>query len=145
MIFRRTKREDPRLDITPLVDVVFLLIIFFTITTTFTTTSGIDIKLPSSNSERIIERDDKILITIQTDGTIWVDDGNISMSRLGSRLEGLFNQNNDALVVIQADESVKHGLVVKVMDLAQQTGLRRLAVATEPGSSEVDEKERVTP
>ena len=137
MKFRRPKPEGEGvfINLTPLIDVVFLLLIFFLLSTTFITIRyGIKVKLPTTTTpqERIEEN---IVISITKDnelyiGRKWVKEKDlITLLRKDIKKKG-------ALVLINADKDVKHGKVVKVMDLAKQAGVRNLGILTSP------EKER---
>jgi len=123
------------INLTPLIDVVFLLLIFFLLSTTFVTIRyGIKVKLPTTTTlqERIEEN---IVISITKDnelyiGRKWVKEKDlITLLRKDIKKKG-------ALVLINADKDVKHGKVVRVMDLAKQAGIRNLGILTSP------EKER---
>jgi len=124
------RREDLRVEITPLIDVVFLLLIFFTITTTFVTTPGIRVKLPkaAASETQLDEQDATVALT--RDGGILFSHREVAMDDLAAELLRLATSNPDTLVIVQADEAVEHGRVVEVMDLAKRHGLNRLAIAT---------------
>ncbi len=144
MQFRKRERDDPRINITPLVDILFLLIIFFTVTTTFATTGGIDVNLPEAASQREIEKVEKLFVIINKQGRAYIEGERMTDPELARRFERLKSEHKDALVIIQADKSTSHGRVVEVMDLAQVTGLRRLAIATEQKAERPEEEEEDT-
>ena len=131
MRFRTREVDDPRPDITPLVDVVFQLIIYFAVSTTFAITGGFKVRLPQANAPQEMEKSDRVSIEIQATGAISMDGRPLNEAELGRELLAAAKKNPKALVVIKADRSVNHGLVVTVMDLAQEAGLERLAIATE--------------
>jgi len=131
MIFRRRERDDPMPNITPLVDILFLLIIFFTVTTTFATSGGIDISLPEAASQRSLEKVDKLYVVVNRQGQAHIEGERMSDRELSERFRELSDKDADALVVIEADRQTSHGRVVTVMDLAKTAGLKRLAIATE--------------
>jgi biopolymer transport protein ExbD len=124
-------REDPRPDLTPLVDIVFNLLLFFVVTTTFAATGGIGVKLPESSNRQPIEQTEKIIVTMDREGGVYVSGAKKNLAELSAVLSDLAAKNRDALVIIQADRQTRHGLVVAVMDMAQGLGLKRLAIATE--------------
>ena len=131
MMFRRKVQEEPKVDMTPMVDVVFLLLIFFMISTTFVQTPGINVNLPESSSQVVEKEPREIKVYIEKDGAIHLEDQAVSLNDLEARLAKLHGAGKDATFVLMADREVRHGLVVQVMDLAQQAGFKKLAIATE--------------
>ena len=130
MRFKEKLREDPKPDLTSLTDIMFILIIFLTVTTTFAGVGGLNVNLPESSSERKLEETDKIFVVIDRHGDAFVDGRPINDNALAARFAALAAANNQTLVIVQADKIALHGRVVDVMDLAQTAGLRRLAIAT---------------
>jgi len=139
MEFKRIKRADPRMDITPLIDVILLLVIFFMLTTTFIGAPAIKVNLPTSSAKEISKEQKEVKVTITKDGKLYVDrktggSGDpISLKELGKLFNKAARENRETMVIIRADESTTHGNVVAVMDLAKNSGLNKLAIATKPG------------
>ena len=139
MQFRKTRRADPRVDITPLIDVVLLLVIFFMLTTTFIGAPAIKVNLPTSSAKEISKEQKEVKITITKDGKLYVDQRTggsgdpISLKELGKFLNKAARENRDTMVIVRADENTTHGNVVAVMDLAKKAGLNKLAIATKAG------------
>ncbi len=131
MKFRERKKEDPRISIAPLVDILFLLIIFFTVTTTFATSGGIDVSLPKSSSQAPLEKIDKLFVIINRDGKTFIDGLRLRDDALRARFAEIAAKETESIIVIQADRLAQHGRVVAVMDLASEAGLNRLAIAVE--------------
>ncbi len=132
MKFRRKKEmEDPRPTMTPLIDILFLLIIFFTVTTTFANTGGIDINLPQASSQLEIEKVDKLYVVLDQGGQAYIKGDKKTVTELRDEFTALYKNNADALLVVEADKNTNHGRVVEIMDMAQSAGLKRLAIATE--------------
>lgn len=134
MRFKEKRREDPKPDLTSLTDIMFILIIFLTVTTTFATSGGLNVNLPEASSQRALEDVDKLYIVINNRGAAFIDGRPVSEPALEDRFRALARKNPQALVIIEADKTAQHGRVVTVMDLAQAAGLRRLAIATEQKS-----------
>ncbi len=130
MQFRERTRSDIHLDITPIVDMVFNLLIFFALSLNFIVTPGIKVDLPESITEEIIREEEEIIIVMKKDNSIFVNSNPVSFDRLFFDLNNYAQQNKDALVVIHADREVPHGKVVKMMDTVKRAGLVRLAIAT---------------
>ena len=133
MRFQTRSRDDVQLDMTPLVDVVFLLLIFFMLSTSLSVNPGIKIDLPKSSAEQIKKKKTTLRVAIEAGGRIYLEGKKLSLPQLREKFQVVGKeQGDDALVVIEADKKVYHGLVVKVMDAAKSAGLNKLAIATEP-------------
>lgn len=132
MRFRKARRDVVNPDITPLVDVVFLLLIFFMLSTTFIVSPGIRINLPQAEAEAVRHERKDIRIKIDSEGSIYVENQRMSPDDLDERLLDTARIDRDVLVVIEADEEAAHKFVVDVMDRAKSSGLHRLAIATRP-------------
>ncbi len=131
MKFHTIHHARPELDITPLIDVVLMLVIFFMISTSFIFQPGIMVKLPvSSQTEATAPKGAQILITA---------DGDLFFERLrttSAELENQMRQFPDkSIVTIKADQAVSHGTVVEAMNHAKNAGFQRLAIATRPESA----------
>jgi biopolymer transport protein ExbD len=134
MRFPRRRRPAPTTDLTPLIDVVFLLLIFFAVSTSFVTAQGIQVDLPRSRTRDTVDQDNSLRVTVRQEGQLYLDDRPVNLDGLRAAFERAASGDVPPVVVIRADQAVAHGLVVQVMDLAQRSGLRRLSVATEPQS-----------
>ena len=125
-------RSDSTLDITPIVDTVFNLLIFFALSLNFIVTPGINVSLPQSGTNEIIRKSDEFIIEINKDNAIFVAGKQITKDELSLLLSDAAQKNKERLVIIQADQDSIHGSVVSVMDMAKRAGLTRLAIATTP-------------
>ena len=132
MRFQTHKRDEVQLDITPLVDVVFLLLIFFMLSTTLSINPGIKVDLPRASAKQVKKKKTTVRIAIEASGRIYADGKKISLQKLNGIFSGLAKKDPETLVIIEADKKVYHGVVVKVMDAAKISGLNKLAIATEP-------------
>ncbi len=135
MHFKPMKREESRFDLTPLVDVVFLLLIFFMLSTTFIVAPGIKVKLPTSSSTEISREKKEVRVVMAKDDKIFVEQKLVTIDELGKYLKKAARENREGMVIIQADERVLHGKVVEVMDVAKTSGFNKLAIATRPKES----------
>ncbi len=132
MRFRRprTRRDVALINLTPLIDVVFLLLIFFMVATSFSLIRGIKVDLPTTTTpQEKIEQN--IVISVTKDGRIYLDKTQISKTELVKTLKRQIGEKN-SLVVINADKDTRHGMVVEVMDLAKQGGAGKLGILTTP-------------
>lgn len=130
---RRPRRAA--LDMTPLIDVVLMLVIFFMLTTTFVLSPGVQVDLPQGSAVQEPRESDTI-ITLTKDGRLFFQDAEVSLETLRAVLQRSFQQQPTLRVVIKADTVVQHGQVVAVMDMAKVIGIDRLAIATAPKSIE---------
>jgi biopolymer transport protein ExbD/biopolymer transport protein TolR len=136
--FKHARREDVRVDLTPLIDIIFQLVLFFMVSTTFISAPGIQVDLPRSSAQTYLQEQDDVNIWLTRDGEVYVNDQAVDWSGLDARLSNAA-ADPETLVIIKADQGVLHGRVVRVMDLARNKGLTRLAIATDPGTSEPEE------
>jgi len=136
----KSKRRDPvRVDVTPLIDIVFQLVLFFMVSTTFVTSPGIKVNLPRSSAETLLQEQEDLHIWMTDAGAVFVDKKSVDFEALETILSSRAVQDPSTLVIIEADTEVEHGRVVGVMDLARSVGLERLAIATEPEFEKGDE------
>ncbi len=131
MKFGVARRPDPHIDVTPMIDVVFQLVLFFMVSTTFISSPGIQVDLPRASSEVVIAEKRDLNVWVTAEGAVYVDDAPVTLQRLREQLRQTAKADPSTLVVIKADAGVTHGRVVTVMDLARAEGLSRLAIATE--------------
>jgi len=121
------------LDLTPVVDVVFNLLIFFALSLNFAATSGgINVKLPSATSAEPVKIE-QLTINLTKDGSIVYKDLTIDAAELTKKLKEV--KDKDSLVIIRADNDVPHGKVVEIMDIAKSAGLSKLAFAVQAAPS----------
>ena len=130
MQFKEKTDFDAHLDITPIVDTVFNLLIFFALSLNFIVTPGIKVNLPESSTEEIVREKEEIVIVIKQGNEIFINNSSVSIEQLFLILSESAQRNRETLIIIQADQKVSHGRVVKVMDTAKRAGLTRLAIAT---------------
>ena len=130
MQFKERTRSNVHLDITPIVDTVFNLLIFFALSLNFIITPGMKVDLPESATEEIVREREEIIIVMNKENGIFINNNPVAIDKLFLTLNKSAKGNEDALIIIQADREVFHGSVVKVMDTAKKVGFRRLAIAT---------------
>jgi biopolymer transport protein ExbD len=129
--FSARRREEMIVDVTPLIDIIFQLVLFFMVSTTFVTSPGIEVDLPRSSADTILQDDNELEIWVTRDGAVQVDDVAVDWAGLTGHLKNARSSDTSTLIIIKADRDVDHGRVVAVMDLARSLGLSRLAIATE--------------
>lgn len=136
MAFLRKPTEEPRLDLTPMVDVVFLLLIFFMISTTFIETPGLSIKLPESSAQAVDREPKELKIFLSSEGEIFHGEENLSLEQFKILLQTNADTAANTTFLLMADQEARHGKVVTLMDLAREAGYRKLAIATDPKREE---------
>lgn len=129
MQFRKPPTSQPSIDIAPLVDVVFLLVIFFAVTTTFLETSGLALELPKSSSTATRELE-VLTVYLDAEGALALDETPVAdMTDLTAQLREALEDREDKGVVLRADTTVDHGSVVELMDAIRSAGATGLTVA----------------
>jgi|AMFO01.1.fsa_nt_gi Biopolymer transport protein len=131
MNFTARRRSPLNVDVTPLIDIIFQLVLFFMVSTTFVSAPGIQVDLPRSSSQTILRDKQEIKVWITKKGSVFVDEQPVSWQELSDDFARRAAKDPSTLVIIKADKEVEHGRVVAIMDLARTQGLNRLAIATE--------------
>ncbi len=131
MRFKQTKEEEPMLGITPLIDIVFLLLIFFMLTSHFHVASGVPIRLPKIAQNAYDGKDQEIILAIDRKGRTYLKGDKSEIKDLGHRLKELVEKEGLNKVILQADKEVAHGKVVQVMDLAKSAGVSSIVIAAQ--------------
>jgi len=138
MNLRKFRRESPNIDLTPLIDVVFMLLIFFMVSTTFKDQSMIRIDLPKASQQQQKEQQGKpIDLTIDAQGNFYVNDRrlvNTQIETLKRALKSMIGEGEHPPLIISADGRTPHQAVVTAMDAARQVGLVHLSIATKNAS-----------
>lgn len=121
--------ENFEINIVPMIDVIFAILAFFMVSSlSLTRSQGLPVNLPSAQTSEP-KQTAQINITIETDGDIFVDRQPIELAQLKGTLTEKIAPNSDSLVIINADEKVEHGQVVKVMDRLRQVPGATMAIA----------------
>lgn len=133
MNLRRSRSEDPDINLTPLIDVVFILLIFFMVSTTFQRESEIKIELPEASSEPVEEKKELLEIVIDADGHYFIDDQqvvNTELETLKKAIQKFLGEQSEIPVVIRADRRTPYESVIRAMDATSQLGLLQMSLAT---------------
>ncbi|WP_077529149.1 ExbD/TolR family protein [Vreelandella utahensis] len=125
-------QEDAELNMTPMIDIVFIMLIFFIVTTSFVKETGIEVSRPSADTA---ERKEKgsILVGVRADGEVWMDNRQIEKDAIRANVERMLAENPEASVVVVADENASSGILVQAIDQARQAGASGVSVAARQG------------
>ncbi|WED23343.1 biopolymer transporter ExbD [Vibrio sp. JC009] len=127
---RKNNAEDAQVDMTSMLDIVFIMLIFFIVTSSFVNESGVEVNRPQA-SHSVSQKDASILIAVTADNDIYIDKRVVDKERVQATLEHILTEQSNTSVVIQADEFAFNGTVVSVMDSAKGAGIKSIALATE--------------
>ncbi|MCW8935728.1 MAG: biopolymer transporter ExbD [Gammaproteobacteria bacterium] len=133
MNLKPDRRDEIDLNLTPLIDVVFLLLIFFMVSTTFEKTSKLKVDLPEASNKATQQDNKKIVIGIDVKGRYYVNERqlvNTQLKTLKLALLKIAGDDKDIPIVLRADAKTPHQSVVTAMDAASQVGLTRLSIST---------------
>jgi biopolymer transport protein ExbD len=130
MYGKRKKRYSVQMPITSLIDIVFMLLIYFLLTTNFMVDEGIKIKLPQAKAAAP-QTEETITVFVDAQGRAFLGEEEVALDRLFNRIKARIGSKTDELVVVRADRTVILNKAVKVMDIAKAAGAGRLCLATE--------------
>jgi biopolymer transport protein ExbD len=124
------------LNVTSLIDVLFILLIFFMVTSNFIEQPGMKLELPETKTQEVA-RVEQLTIFVSKDGEIFLNDQPVELSELSGQLNQYKDQENKQTLILKADRAASHGLIVQIMDVAKQMGLSKIVIGTrtESGSS----------
>jgi len=122
--------EESDINITPLIDIVFIMLIFFIVTATFIKETGIDVNKPDAPTA-VVKENANILVAIDHDNSIWIDGRQVDISSVRPNIERLHAENPQGSVVIQADEESNTKTLISVMDASRQAGVYNVSIAAE--------------
>ena len=123
--------DEAAIDLTPMLDIVFIMLIFFIVTTSFVREAGLEVHRPQASHAKA-QKSSRIMLAIGAQGQIFLDRKQVDVERVQATLARLLAEQPEASLVIQADERVPHGKVVRVMDEAKAAGIANIAVAVAP-------------
>ena len=129
----RRRNEENALDLTPMMDIVFIMLIFFIVTTSFVKETGVDINRPNAETA---ERDERgnILVAITATNEIWIDKRRVDLKAVRANIERLKIEYPEGSVIIQADKESRSGLLVEAMDQIRLAGVQNISIAAKNDS-----------
>lgn len=135
MKLKRREVKKARIEIIPMIDVIFFLLVFFMISSlAMTKINGIQVALPkTAGSPDSLKQ--KVILTVKKDGSIYVNKQLVTLEGVGSALATAMRDSPQDAILVNADEGANYGRVIQAMDKAREAGLRKFALATEPSST----------
>jgi biopolymer transport protein ExbD len=128
---RRSQESDEKVaDLTPMLDVVFIMLIFFIVTATFIKETGIEINRPDTKTAEM-KKTVSLLVAVGADSSIWIDKKKVDARNVRPTMERLHSENPKGGLVIQADSESKVEKVLAIMDAARSIGISQVAIASE--------------
>jgi biopolymer transport protein ExbD len=124
------EEQEASVDITPMLDVVFIMLIFFIVTATFVKESGIDVNRPQA-ATAVVKEKANILVAIDAHNKIWINRREVDIRSVRPSIERLHAENPKGTVVIQADKDSRNEVLVQVMDASRLAGVYEIALAAE--------------
>jgi biopolymer transport protein ExbD len=124
--------EDSTIDMTPMLDIVFIMLIFFIVTTSFVKESGVSVNRPSASTAQE-DKNGNIMVAIKPNGEIWIDKRAVDVRSVRANIEKLKAESPQSAVVIQADSDSRTGIVVQVMDQIRLAGVQNISLAADAG------------
>lgn len=123
--------DESTVDMTPMLDIVFIMLIFFIVTTSFVKESGVTVSRPSAETAAE-DKKGNIMVALKPNGEIWIDKRAVDVRSVRANVEKLKAESPESGVVIQADTDSKTGLLVQVMDQIRLAGISNISIAADP-------------
>lgn len=127
---RIREEEEAVIDMTPMLDIVFIMLIFFIVTTSFVKEAGIDVNKPKA-AQASSKPSATIFIAVRANGEIWMDKRPVDVERISANIERLVAESPTDTIVVQADKEAKHGVVAQVLDQIKTAGNYTISIAGE--------------
>ena len=127
-------RRGPEVQMAPLIDVIFLLLIFYAVTTQFVTDERLKLKLPEAETAEKSgsgREDRPPEVVVAVDGTVWIDDQIVPEQELKGRIKQLVERAPDRAIILKGDKGAEYGVVVHVLDVARSVGAKMIQMSAE--------------
>lgn len=127
---RHATHDEPEINITPMLDIVFIMLIFFIVTTTFIKETGVTVEKPEALTAESRPQGN-ILVGVDSDNQVWMNGSQIDLSDVRTLVQRARAENPEGSVILIADQGSRQGTLVEVMDQVQAAGVRRMAISAE--------------
>ena len=129
MQFKDKKKKKPGINITSLIDVLFILLIFFMVSSSFVEQPGMKLELPGIQSKEVV-RMENLVLYIDKEGDMLLGEEPVTLENLGTAIKNLVPEIKEKTLILKADQATQHGLIVHVMDIAKRNGLQKIVIGT---------------
>jgi biopolymer transport protein ExbD len=127
----KTEDDENEINLTPMLDVVFIMLIFFIVTATFIRETGLDVNRPEQDQPQVVQEEGAILVIIDSTDDIWIDNRIVDARAIRANVERLHAEDPERPVVIQAAKASSANSLVTVMDAARQANVFNISIASE--------------
>ncbi len=127
----KTEQDEAEINLTPMLDVVFIMLIFFIVTATFIRETGLDVNRPDQDQAQVVQEEGAILVIIDSTDDIWIDRRVIDPKAVRANIERLHAEDPERPVVIQAANASSAQMLVTIMDAARQANVFNISIASE--------------
>ncbi|MEE4303236.1 MAG: biopolymer transporter ExbD [Wenzhouxiangella sp.] len=131
MARRHATKDEPEINITPMLDIVFIMLIFFIVTTSFIRETGVEVNKPTALTAEPRPQGN-VLIAIRENDEIWMNKQQVEIHQVRPEVERAKAENPESAVVLIADQGARTGMLVEVMDQVQAAGINRISISAEP-------------
>lgn len=127
----KSAEEEADIDMTPMLDIVFIMLIFFIVTTSFAREKGMEVNRPKDQQQQVQTESDAVSILINASGQIYMNNQLVDIERVNARISNYLAEVDTDVAVVKAAKAAPHGIVVKVLDQAAEAGIGTLSVAVD--------------
>ncbi len=128
----KSEDDEAEINLTPMLDVVFIMLIFFIVTATFIRETGLDVNRPDDNQAQVVQEDGAILVIIDSTDDIWIDNRVVDARAVRPNIERMHAEDPDRPVVIQVAKASSANTLVTIMDAARQASVFNISIASAP-------------
>lgn len=129
MRFSRNLKAETKVDLVPMIDVVFQLVLFFLVTSSFRVTGGLEVDIPSSGTQEALSRD-QVIIELTADGELFLNGDEVTMTTLGPAVDQVTGGDLSASLILRASEQSPYGSFIAIMDQLKGRGYEQLGLET---------------
>lgn len=132
---RRMKRPMSDINVTPMVDVMLVLLVIFMVTAPLLT-AGVPLDLPKTSANQLKGDDKPLSVSIKADGTLWLQETQVGLEELAPRLKAVTAAKPDTVIFVRGDAGVQYGRIAEVLSTLSSAGFPKLSLVTQPGGSQ---------
>ncbi|SKA67679.1 ExbD/TolR family protein [Desulfobaculum bizertense] len=126
--YRRQRHRSSEINMTPLIDMVFILLIFFIVTTSFVKESGVDVERPVANTA-VRKENVSVMVGVDAEGIVWLDGRSMDIRSVRPWMEHFLAETPEGAVMVAADRHAESGVLIQVLDACREAGVKNVSVA----------------